>query len=128
MTSSLRPAICMPCSCQYSSQPLYMSLPAWAMAPEIGERNPILIGAWAEAGAGHAPTISETAPIRNAPFRIAATRMGGAPFRAWARDSLPLGPPSGIYERGARRVPADRGGGTGCALHRHVPAVVARDR
>src|SRR5207245_7374910 len=44
ITSSLRPAICQPLSCQYSSQPLYMSLPAAAMAPDRGERNPILIG------------------------------------------------------------------------------------
>src|SRR6267142_607415 len=41
MTSSLRPPICMPRSCQYSSHPLYMSFPAWAMAPEIGERKPV---------------------------------------------------------------------------------------
>src|SRR6266508_1143429 len=39
MTSSLRPPICMPRSCQYSSHPLYMSFPAWAMAPEIGEAD-----------------------------------------------------------------------------------------
>ncbi len=76
ITSSLRPAICMPCSRQYSSQPLYMSLPAWAMAPESGERNPILIGPWAAAGAAPA------AAIRIAPIRIEGMRMGETPFRA----------------------------------------------
>src|SRR5262249_61928981 len=54
MTSSLRPAICHLLSSQKSSQPLYMSLPAWAMAPDRGARNPILIGAWANA----APAVS----------------------------------------------------------------------
>src|SRR5438445_599561 len=49
MTSSLRPAICQPLSSQKSSQPLYMSLPAWAMAPDRGARKPILIGPWANA-------------------------------------------------------------------------------
>src|ERR1043166_2094419 len=49
MTSSLRPAICQPLSSQNSSQPLYMSLPAWAMAPDSGARKPILIGPWANA-------------------------------------------------------------------------------
>src|SRR5439155_6309048 len=49
MTSSLRPAICQPLSSQKSSQPLYMSLPAWAMAPEMGEMNPILTGPCARA-------------------------------------------------------------------------------
>src|SRR6266566_1360179 len=104
ITSSLRPAICMPCSCQYSSQPLYMSLPAWAMAPESGERNPILIVPWAAAGAAPAATISETAPSRIgpsriAPFSIARMRMGEAPFRAGARDSLPLSPQVGYMSQ-----------------------------
>src|SRR5947207_4340033 len=49
ITSSLRPASCQPLSSQKNSQPLYMSLPACAMAPESGARNPILIGPWASA-------------------------------------------------------------------------------
>src|SRR5213080_1996262 len=57
MTSTLRPAICQPLSSQKSSQPLYMSLPAAAMAPDSGERKPILIGP----GAGAAPTATSNA-------------------------------------------------------------------
>ena len=49
MTSSFLPAICQPLSSQKSSQPLYMSLPAWAMAPDSGARKPILTGPWANA-------------------------------------------------------------------------------
>src|SRR3989475_5579504 len=49
MTSSYRPALCQPLPPQNSSQPLYMSWPAWAMAPDSGARKPILIGPWANA-------------------------------------------------------------------------------
>src|SRR2546430_14498617 len=52
ITSTLRPAICQPLSCQYSSQPLYMSLPAAAIAPVSGEMKPILIGPSAAAAPG----------------------------------------------------------------------------
>ena len=38
-----------------------MSLPAWAMAPDSGERKPILIGPWAPAVG--APAVSASATI-----------------------------------------------------------------
>src|SRR5437773_269237 len=73
MTSSFRPAICQPLSSQKSSQPLYMSLPAWAMAPDSGARKPILTGPWASASPArpseHA-TASETIAISS---RIASS-------------------------------------------------------
>src|SRR6185295_8942129 len=83
MTSSLRPAICIPCSCQYSSQPLYMSFPAWAMAPEIGDRKPILIGPWAWAGPVVIATTRPTTTVSTVPI----VRMRGL-----LRESLPLWP------------------------------------
>src|SRR5262245_49870112 len=61
ITSSLRPAICQPLSSQKSSQPLYMSLPAWAMAPDSGARKPILTGPWAAACAATSPAPPSTA-------------------------------------------------------------------
>src|SRR5258705_2889842 len=88
MTSSLRPAICIPCSSQYSSQPLYMSFPAWAMAPEIGDRNPILIGPCASAGP---VAIAPTSPTTTA-SSVPIVRMRRLLRSIWARvrDSLPL--------------------------------------
>src|SRR5215470_2926368 len=80
MTSTFRPAICQPFSCQYSSQPEYMSLPAAAIAPVSGEMKPILIGPWAKASPAvrfHAVT------TRNARItvRIAPSRAGSIPVR-----------------------------------------------
>ena len=63
MTSSFRPAICQPLSSQKSSQPLYMSLPAAAMAPDSGERKPILIGPCAAAS----PATSATSDAVTSP-------------------------------------------------------------
>src|SRR6266508_5473108 len=81
MTSSLRPASCQPLSSQNSSQPLYMSLPAWAMAPESGARKPILTGAWALASERR-PTddtrASETIVISGR-MRIPSSRRPWAP-------------------------------------------------
>ena len=76
MTSSLRPPICMPRSCQYSSHPLYMSFPAWAMAPEIGERKPILIGPWAAARPGSTPASSPTTASSITIVRIRRLSVG----------------------------------------------------
>src|SRR6266850_669151 len=56
VTSSLRPPACQPVSCQYSSHPLYMSLPAAAMAPDSGEMKPILMGPWAAASPAKSTT------------------------------------------------------------------------
>src|SRR5881296_3487469 len=69
-TSTFRPAICQPLSCQYSSQPLYMSLPAAAIAPVSGEMKPILIGPCAAAPPG--ATIAAASRRR-----IFGGRMGG---------------------------------------------------
>src|SRR2546430_1457061 len=56
MTSSFRPPACQPVSCQYSSQPLYMSFPAAAMPPDRGAMKPILIATWAAVPPGPGAT------------------------------------------------------------------------
>jgi hypothetical protein len=71
MTWIFRPATCQPFSSQNISQPLYMSFPAWAPAPLIGARNPILIGSWATASP--APIATMHAIARERTHRI--TRM-----------------------------------------------------
>src|SRR5215470_5129100 len=86
ITSSLRSPIRQPLSCQYSSQPLYMSLPALAMAPDIGERNPILIGAWAPTGS--TPTtspVTRSSSVTSGP----SARMRSVLLEVSARPSLP---------------------------------------
>src|ERR1700741_5507491 len=75
-----------------------MSFPACAIAPESGERTPILIGAWVWASAGAGPAATRRA---RAPIRITSMRIDGAPFRAGARDSLPPTPQLG-YMSGMR--------------------------
>src|SRR5262245_60616638 len=70
-TSTLRPAICQPLSCQSSSQPPHTPLPAAAIAPLSGEMKPILIGPCAAAPPG---TSTAVATNRS---RIFGRRMGG---------------------------------------------------
>ena len=98
MTSSFRPAICSRVSCQYSSQPLYMSLPAWAIAPEIGERKPILIGPWAST---EPVAIAPTSPTTASSVPIVRMRRFLRSESARVRDSLPLWPRVG-YMTGVR--------------------------
>src|SRR5262245_8962838 len=84
ITSSLRPAICQPFSSQKSSQPLYMSLPAWAMAPDSGARKPILMAPCAAAGPAGARITRRTSitgmasrgmdKILREEFRVGTTR------------------------------------------------------
>src|SRR5262245_50999340 len=82
MTSSLRPASCHPFSSQKSSHPLYMSLPACAMAPESGARKPSLTGPWARADGAHPRarvTAIQTIPIgTRIRFLLAVPRAAAA--------------------------------------------------
>src|SRR4030095_7772478 len=101
-TSTLRPAICQPLSCQNSSQHEDMSWPAAAMAPDSGERNPILIGPWALASPSAA---RDTATPTSSSHPI--ERMRDPP----GEPSLPtliLPQTSGRSRKGARRANAWR--------------------
>src|SRR5215470_5181703 len=80
MTSTFRPAICQPFSCQYSSQPEYMSLPAAAIAPVSGEMKPILIGPWAPASPA-ARTHAVASTKTKVAVRIGSSRTGSIPVR-----------------------------------------------
>src|SRR5206468_3326223 len=135
-TSTLRPAICQPLSCQYSSQPLYMSLPAAAIAPVSGEMKPILIGPCAAAPPG--ATIAAAASRR----RIFGGRMGGlVPVRdrkllggeerddlgtARRHDDLLLDPRGG-HAVGGRAVGLDGEHHARLELHRVVEGVEPAD-
>src|SRR5262249_33923780 len=140
MTSTFRPAICQPFSCQYSSQPEYMSLPAAAIAPVSGEMKPILIGPWATASPAvrfHAVT------TRNARItvRIAPSRAGSIPVRdrkfvgREARDDLGAARRHDHFFLDASRghpiggwaIGLDREHHTGLQLHRIVERVQAAD-
>src|SRR5689334_2660512 len=122
-TSTFRPAICQPVSCQYSSHPAYISFPAAAIAPDSGDRNPILIGPCAPAlptpssdtttaiTATHAPLTMRTPhPPRDAWSVVltddrgvagaAKTKRGNKAVRAPSRD------PSWSGSPGVPRAPA----------------------
>src|SRR5881296_1490097 len=82
VTSILRPAACQPVSCQYSSQPLYMSLPAAAMAPDSGEMKPILIGPCADASQANTTTSDAASTSLTTRMSASSDRLasdGGAP-------------------------------------------------
>src|SRR5262245_25813351 len=47
-----------------------MSLPAWAMAPDMGEINPILMGVWARAAAGARARVAQISRSPSFAMRI----------------------------------------------------------
>src|SRR5712692_7411089 len=116
MTSSLRPAICQPASSQNSSHPLYMSLPAWAMAPDSGEMKPRRMGPCAAASGGD--MVSHDATARD---RIGiSTRMRSPPHGRSRRPRL------------AQQLVQDSGqaihGGDPVDLGHHLTLAVHHDR
>src|SRR5205823_13795461 len=80
--SIARRAACHPVPCQYSAQPLYMSRPAAAMAPDSGEMKPILIGPCADASRARTTTSDTASSNLTARMSASSDRLasdGGAP-------------------------------------------------